>query len=35
MARSWGEPLDSNALDAILGEFNAPPSENGTDPFRR
>ena len=30
-----GEPLDSNALDAILGEFNAPPSEDGTDLFRR
>jgi hypothetical protein len=30
-----GEPLDGNALEAILGAFNTPPGDNTPDLFRR
>jgi hypothetical protein len=30
-----GEPLDDNALDAILGSFNAPPKDDSGDLFRK
>ena len=30
-----GEPLDSNALDAILGEFNSSPGDDIPDLFRK